>query len=254
MQTRSRFNPFISMMLLVIGLAFIAVMPADAACPDDIVSYWKLDESTPGAPNGTYEDFVRDNDGTGNANPTGVAGNVNGAQQFDGATTGIDVAADHSFNWLTGDSFSIEFWIRRNGAVVGANQVAIGRSAGPNPNTSLIWWVGIGGDADATVTQNVINFILGDSDGGGFVTVKGTTDVTDDQWHHVVAVRDRSAGAAGQNLLYVDGQLDIAAGVDAAYNAGFDSATANLTFGYLDLLTLFRLQGNLDEIAFSTER
>ena len=210
------------------------------------MSAWPLDETT--GPD--YADAFDSNDGTGNASPLAVGGAIDGAQQFDGATTGIDVAADNSFNWLTGDSFSFEFWIRRNGAVVGNNQVAIGRSAGANPNTSLIWWMGIGGDADATVTQNVIDFILGDADGGGFVTVKGTTDVTDDQWHHVVAVRDRSAGAAGQNLLYVDGNLDIAAGVDAAYNAGFDSATAKVTFGYLDLGALFRLQGSLDAVAF----
>ena len=94
------------------------------------------------------------------------------------------------------ESFSIEFWVRRNGAVTGDNQVAIGRTGG-----GPTWWVGIGGDNDPTVNQNAAVFFLGDNNGGATTTLKGTTDITDDDWHHVVAVRDRSLGANGQNPL-----------------------------------------------------
>ena len=60
----------------------------------------------------------------GNASPLTVGGAIDGAQQFDGSTTGIDVDADHSFNWLTDDSFSIEqleAWVqaRTSGSVQG---------------------------------------------------------------------------------------------------------------------------------------
>ena len=118
-------------------------------------------------------------------------------------TTGIDVPADRSFNWAVDESFSIEFWVRRNGDVTGENQVAIGRI---DSGSSLVWWVGIGDDTDPTVNQNAAVFVLADNNGGSAATLKGTTDITDNEWHHVVAVRDSSLGANGQNLLYVDGQ------------------------------------------------
>ena len=171
--------------------------------PDDTISLWNLDEVTPG----TYVDSFDGNNGTGNANPTADAdGTVNGAQAFDvAAATGIDVEPDSSFNWTVDESFSIEFWVRRNGAVTGDNQVAIGRTGG-----GPTWWVGIGGDNDPTVNQNAAVFFLGDNNGGATTTLKGTTDITNNAWHHVVAVRDRSLGANGQNLLYVDGQVEVA--------------------------------------------
>jgi hypothetical protein len=146
---------------------------------------------------------------------------------------------DRSFDWYNNESFSIEFWIRRNGAV-GGNQVAIGRDDG-NPATSLHWWVGI---LDGVI--DTASFTLGDNNGGSITTVTGNTDLTDDVWHHVVAVRDADAGAAGQNLLYVDGVLDIPA-VDAAYDAGFGSISAVLNIGYL--AGGFRFGGLLDEVA-----
>ena len=232
-------NVFIFMMLITLSLIFQPAISTFAACPEDISSYWKLDETTPG----TYEDFIKDNDGTGNDNPAADSdGIVNGAQAFDVAdTTGIDVAPDSSFNWLVDESFSIEFWVRRNGAVTGDNQVAIGRVGR--------FWVGIGGDNDVTVNQNAAVFFLTDNNGGSAATLKGTTDITDNEWHHVVAVRDRSLGANGQNRLYVDGQEESNSPMDATYDAGFDSATAELTIGYLNVGSFFRLTGGLDEVA-----
>ena len=87
------------MMLIILGLTFQPAISTYAACPDGISSYWKLDEVTPG----TYVDFIKDNNGTGNANPTADAdGTVNGAQAFDvAAATGIDVEPDSSFNWTS---------------------------------------------------------------------------------------------------------------------------------------------------------
>ena len=212
--------------------------------PDDTISLWDLDETTPG----TYEDDFDGNDGTGNADPTATTdGVVAGAQTFNGTTTGIDVPADKSFNWAVDDSFSIEFWIKRNGDVTDENQVAIGRI---DSGSSLVWWVGIGEDTDPNVTQNAANFLLVDRNGGVLadLSLKGTTDITDNEWHHVVAVRDSSLGANGQNLLYVDGQPDAVA-LDAAYDTGFDSATADINIGYLDVGTFFRLEGGIDEVA-----
>ena len=112
MKKKSKFNVFTFMMLIITGLTFQPFISTYAACPDDITGYWKLDETTAG----TYADFINGKDGTGNVDPTPATGMVNGAQQFDGATsTGIDVPADRSFNWHGNDSFSIEFWVKTDG-------------------------------------------------------------------------------------------------------------------------------------------
>lgn len=230
------FNKKISLLLVgAMGIVFLITGSAYADCPAGMVSYWNLDETS----GDKYADVFDGNDGTGNNNPTATAGRVNGGQQF-AAGTGIDVPPDNAFNWAEDDSFSIEFWIKRNGAP-GAAQVAIGRDAG-NPGTSLHWWVGI--DAG----DNVITFSLGDNDGGSITDVVGATSITNDAWHHVVAVRNSSLGADGQNLLYIDGNLDTAA-VDADYDAGFDSATAELNIGRLDLAPGYQFVGGLDEVA-----
>ena len=237
MQKKSKFNLFTFMMLIVLGLTFQPAISTYALCPADITAYWKLDDTTAG----TYADFIKDNDGTGGAaNPTLVpdpGGVVNGAQAFNG-TAEINVPANYIFDWAVDDSFSIEFWVKRDGAVTD-EQVAIGRY---DPTSR--WWVGI------ETTKNAASFVLRDIDGApSSPTLIGTTDITDNQWHHVVAVRDRNAGAAGQNLLYVDGKLDVAA-LNVVYNTGFDS-TADLNIGYWDFngTPSFHLDGMLDEVA-----
>ena len=243
MQKKSKLTVFTFMMLIILGLTFQPAISTYAAYPAELISYWKLDETA--GPD--YVDSFGDNDGTGGsatgaADPTAVTGQVKGAQLF-GGTAEINVPADESFNWAVDDSFSIELWIKRFSAFNGDNEVAIGRNDG-DPSTNLHWWVGIRGSS-----PNVVNFTLGDSDGpppGELLpAVTGDTDITDNVWHHVVAVRDSSAG---QNLLYVDGQLDAPA-LDVAYNAGFGSSTAELNIGYLDLNQLFHLQGGIDEVA-----
>ena len=237
------------MVIVVIGLGFQPAISSFAACPDDIILYLKLDESNPpDAANDNYADFIGDNDGLGAANPTATTGIVNGAQQFDGSADGIDVKVDKSFNWLVDDSFSIEFWVKTNGDVdvTGANQVVIGRD---DPTAGdLRWWVGIGGGDDVTVNQNAIAFVLGDNN-FTYIILAGTTDVTDNKWHHVVAVRDRRAGTGnqGENRLYVDGELD--ASGDARYDAGFNAPSGDLNIGYLNLLSRFRFAGAIDEVA-----
>jgi hypothetical protein len=231
MQKKSKFNVFTFMMLIILCLTFQPAISAYAACPDTISSYWKLDE----ADGPTYADFIKDNDGTGTVNPTAAAGIVNGAQQFDGATTGIDVAADRSFDWSVGESFSIEYWIKRDVAP-GAIEVAVGRD---DATSSLQWWTGLSNDGKAS-------FILrGKDDSGAAGDMLGVGPViSDGDWHHVVAVRD---GVNGKNLLYVDG-VEVG-NLDVTYTDGFDSTSSALNIGWLNFSTFFHFGGALDEIA-----
>ena len=166
---------FTFLLVGALGLVFLTMEAAYAVCPDDIVSYWKLEEDAD-----PYVDSINGNDGAESGALTRTAGRVSFGQLFNGTDSEINVPADGSFGWGKDESFSIEFWIRRDGAVLGANQVAIGRDDG---SSSLTWWVGIEG-----LDENVVRFILRDTDGSSLSAFSGDTVVTDNAWHHVVAV------------------------------------------------------------------
>ncbi|MFZ5917451.1 MAG: LamG-like jellyroll fold domain-containing protein [Chloroflexota bacterium] len=195
-----------------------------------LIAYWKLDE-TEGM---TYDDALDGHDGgcAGDC-PAPAAGHTDGGQAFDGSSSGIDVPPHSAFDWGPDDSFSIEFWLRTDSASTCAgNQVVVGRD---DSASQLHWWVGCRDGGQAT-------FYLVDSDGQA-ASVIGTTDLTDGGWHHVTAVRD--AGVK-QLRLYVDETREGAA--TTAFAAGFDSTTAALNIGWLNLSGGFHFDGHLDEI------
>jgi uncharacterized repeat protein (TIGR01451 family) len=203
-------------------------------CPNDMLAYWKLDE-TGGS---TYDDFHYGYDGEcAGTCPAPAAGQVNGGQAFDGSSSGIDVSVvpgDDSFDWGAQDSFSIEFWLQTDSASTCAgNQVVVGRD---DSSTSLHWWIGCRNGGGA-------NFRLTDVDGNS-AGVRGDTDLTDGVWHHVVAVRDASAG---EIRIYIDGTQEDSESV--TYSAGFGSTTAALNVGWLNLHPYYHFDGTLDELA-----
>jgi hypothetical protein len=241
-----------------LGLIFFTTGLVFADPPADTISYWKLDEDPAPA---EYVDSVGTNNGVpGPAVPAPTPGVVpvptitvpNTAQLFDGATTGIDVTADASFDWAANASFSIELWMNRvdnGGAYIATNEVIIGRDdTYPLPAVgTLHWWVGIDKDGPA---PNVATFVLGDTGAWAPASafgVTGTTDIANGQWHHIVAVRDDAAGAI---LMYVDGVLENQKAVaTGAYANGFDS-TEDLTMGYMffDAADFF-FEGSIDEVS-----
>jgi uncharacterized repeat protein (TIGR01451 family) len=205
-------------------------------CPADMIAYWKLDEVS------GYRDFYYGREGEcAGSCPAAAAGHyndVNGAQAFDGNATGIDVPAvpgDDSFNWGVHDSFSIEFWLHTDSAsTCSGNQVVVGRD---DSSTDLHWWTGCWDGGQAA-------FYLADTS-GNLVGVIGTeTDLTDGSWHHVVAVRDADAN---EIHIYVDGFGENSTA--ATYTHGFDSPTAALNIGWLNLVHGFHFNGIIDEVA-----
>ncbi len=238
MQKKSKFNVFIFMMFVLLGLTFQPAISSYATCPEDIFFYLKLDETA----GPTYEDFIKDNDGTGSANVAATTdGILNGAQEFNGTDTEINVDADNSFDWKSDESFSIEFWVKTdNFSAGGDNQVVIGRTDGP-----LQWWVGING------ANGRISFFLRDRTGAGDTAdLDGVESATnpiipsDGSWHHVVAVRD-DVEDNNTNFIYVDGVLQGSSTFD--YTNGFGSSTAALNIGHLN--SNFYFDGLIDEVA-----
>ena len=208
---------------------FTIVVGADPHCPADTISLWSMDALQ----GSTLPDFFGVNDGSciGDC-PSAATGQVSGAMQFNGSTTGVNVPAHSSFNWAADGSFTIEYWMKKSTACTG-NEVVMGRT---DPGRGLFWWTGCWGD------DNTAAFML--LGGNGVNTVKGTTPLTDGEWHHIAVVRD---GSLGQSRLYVDGFLEGTANSD--YTNDFSSLTAPLNIGWFNLDPFFHYNGMVDELA-----
>ncbi len=84
-----------TVLILLMFRSFTIHVIDPAAIPAGLISYWKLDETV----SGTYVDQMGINNGTGNVSPTPSAGQVSGAQLFDGSTTKIEVPANPSLDF-----------------------------------------------------------------------------------------------------------------------------------------------------------
>ncbi|MDN5203126.1 Ig-like domain-containing protein [Fulvivirgaceae bacterium BMA10] len=206
--------------------SFTVTVNNNTLCVADLISYWKLDESS----GSSYRDLF-DNNATCSTCPTATTGKIAGGQQFD-LTTSLSAASSSSWNWSSDDSFTIEFWLNTTSSTSG-NRVIVGRD---DSSTDLHYWVGLD-------DSGVARFVLRDRSGAG--TSIGTgfgSALNDGSWHHVVAIRDDSDNT---NKLYVDGTLVDQATVD--YTSGFDSSV-DLNIGWLNLSSGFHYEGTLDEI------
>lgn len=225
-----RFRPGISIsaLLCVFFVCCISFNAAAAAvCTEGLTDYWKFDETS-----GTV--FANSTGSRGAACvgscPGPVAGRIGNAVQFNGTGTGLEVPANPSINWGLGQSFSIEFWMKED-SVCNENQVVVGRN-----DTSIHWWAGCwkGGTA---------GFVLRDRNGNIAILI-GSIPIADGQWHHIVGTRD--AGTNTLNL-YVDAVKDVS--ITQNFSTGFESPTAKLDIGWLQLDSGYHFAGSVDELA-----
>jgi hypothetical protein len=210
--------------------------------PDNITSLWDLNEN--------YDDAVGQNQGQVVA-PTIAPklddSGINGSMKFNSAGgTGINVAPSRSFDWYGDENFSIELWAKTEGFK--KVQVFVGRK---NTGAStLSWWLGIAQDGGAA-------FALFDRLGNGETVTEGigTGKLADNQWHHVVLVREASLDGENNILntttVYIDGKSEFSSSA-GTYAAAFSSLTAPMTIGYFltgGTTPQFHFDGSLDEVA-----
>jgi hypothetical protein len=201
-------------------------------CPLDMISYWKLDETT----GSTYVDFVGANDGncTDNNCPLPEDGILAGGQRFMG-NQGIDIPASTDFDWDSNSDFSIELWANIPEAeVCDGSVIFIGRHAGVPA-----WWVGCDHISNKAV------FSIRDSAGNG-KEISGGPALNDEAWHHIVAIYD-----GGTNLvqIFVDGQL---AAAETKIFTGNWISQKEINIGYYEVVygpPYYYFSGTLDEIA-----
>jgi hypothetical protein len=197
-------------------------------CPVETIVYYQLEETA--AP---YNDLLGGSNATCSNCPSQVPARVGFGQSFDGLDDEVTVADDNDqFDWAATDSFTIEYWMQKSTAC-SSNEVILGRDATEN---SLHWWTGCS-------DNGTVSFQLRDTSNAG-IFIGGSGDVINDgDWHHLVFVRDESNN---ENRIYVDGVETHNGHHDYAY--GFDS-TVPLDIGYLNLGSLYRYDGLLDEVA-----
>jgi len=208
-------------------------------CSGDMASLWALDEIS----GDFFVDALYGNHGMGSLSPVSVTGKIAGAQNFNGIDMGINVPPDDSFNWTDDASFSIAYWIKRKDSAFHRNEVVLGRDDGSV--SKMHWWTGLRTDGKAT-------FVLIATNGKGSGSretgeyLEGNDDLTDGIWHHITVARD---SASTENRLYVDGELNDSVSIAYDIGAGFESESAHLNMGWLNLGPGYHFSGTIDEVA-----
>lgn len=205
-----------------------------AICPPKMISYWKLDESWSMLQE--YHDYVCTNDASGVAiapglGPVPVVGRVGGAQQFDGVSAGIIVYGPHNrYDFAANSSFTFESWVKHPEPNNG-EEIIVERKAVNNGHAINLKF----NSPKATFSVRSVT--------GELFSVTGVKNLFDDQWHHIVGVKD---GDLNQLRIYVDGVLENT--VSANYTSGF-SSTAGLCIGFRQTTVNKFFKGAIDEVA-----
>ncbi len=210
--------------------SFTITVTESVNCPDGIISLHRLDEGA--GPD--YADFYDEHNALASVSPTATTGIVNGAQLF-GATTKLDIPDNGSeFDWLQSGSFSFECWVKTSTT---AAMVAVGRNR--TDYVAARWLVGTNSSGRAT-------FELRDN-GGPNTIISGTKNIADNQWHHIVAVRN---GLTNVNVLYVDGVSEATLTKSYVHTFKADNPL-NVTLGYLKVAQgeEYHFIGTIDEVA-----
>jgi hypothetical protein len=213
-----------------------AVCTPDA---DGMRAYWPFDDG-PAVP--SFADVIENtafNNGicVGVNCPTStVSGKVSSAFTFDGNDE-IQVATTTDLDFTIGGEMSVETWVKINDTTpdqCSTRVVFVGRW---ESNPGAAWWLGC-------IEGNVAAFHMRDSNNKA-ITVAGTSEINDGEWHHIVGTRD---GTANINKIYVDGVLENSD--TPAFTGLLTFTNKDITIGHLDRPTpLYWLDGTLDEMA-----
>ena len=178
--------------LVVLGLCGIV----SATTP---IAHWEFDE---GAGTDAY-DSIGTNDGIFVGDPCWVAGKIgNYALDFDGDDDYIYVGdpVDGSLDFGESDSFSISAWIKTSQEITTTTEVIVNKRRWVDYPVYGIYKEGYA----VGIYQSKLSFGVEDSSDNS-TGIHGQTVIDDGEWHHIVAIRDKTSDKL---YLYVDGLLD----------------------------------------------
>lgn len=213
----------------------ITVAPADTTPPagnelDNLTHLWQFNDGT----NTRFENHIGGEATCSNPGcPVTTPSLFTSGQRFDGIDDLLVSPYDDRLGWQAADKITLEIWMRKNGGTC-LEEVALGRI---DPSSNVRWWLGCDN------TQAVFNIVDANSN---TVTLRGTSNITDNQWHHVAVVKN----GAGNHRLYVDGKQEQALN-SVTLTGSFIGNFAPLTIG--GLTTGNHFTGELDEVAIHGE-
>jgi hypothetical protein len=211
--------------------SFRIFLADEPVCPAGILALWKLNETS----GPTYVDYYNAHTIEATVAPTATAGKINGGQLFNSSTI-LDIPDNGTeFDWAYTADFSFEFWMKTSST---ATMVVLGRFREDYPNAAN-FWVG--------TSNGKANFYLRDNgDPAKEFEISSTASLADNQWHHVIAVRE---GSVQKNKLYVDGLLVSSVTTNYA-NSFISDEPTEINLGWFDNTpTGYHFVGALDEVA-----
>ena len=198
----------------------------DAAVDKNTVAVWLFEEGT--------GQVVKDASGNGHdgefeGSPKWVKGKFGTGLEFPGDAGGYVVV--NSTKKLELEELSIEAWVKVEESTGKWQGVVCKQQAGCNNRNYGIW---------VHVDKSVLHAQIG-ANGACAFSIDGTTDITDDKWHHLAFTYDGKMGR-----LYVDGELE----TEAPNGQTFQSADP-ITIGVPNLNNANGLKGIIEEIRIS---
>lgn len=141
-----------------------------------------------------------------------------------------------SADWYFGtDAFTVDFWVRYNGAPSASYLVS------QIVDSGHLWLIGWGSN---TISVNNYNGADTISFSAPFIPVA-------DIWYHIAIVRIDNGNAASSWRVFVNGVAQTLTLVAGAWNGSFDNYAAALTIGARTVATTSYLNGWLDEVRIS---
>ncbi|MDE0423951.1 MAG: LamG domain-containing protein [Candidatus Poribacteria bacterium] len=220
------FYSFLCLLVVFIVSTFIGAIQADAAVDENTVAVWLFEE---GAGNVVKDASGNGHDGEFEGSPKWVKGKFGTGLEFPGDSSGYVVV--NSTKQLELEELSIEAWVKVEESTGKWQGMVCKQQAGCGNRNYGIW---------VHVDQSVLHAQIG-ANGACAFSIDGTTDITDDKWHHLAFTFDGKMGR-----VYVDGELEN----EAPNDATFQSADP-ITIGVPNLNNANGLKGIIEEIRIS---
>ena len=225
--TNAKFFNSIKRILLVLTVLFLFSGGfADAAVDKNTVAVWLFEE---GAGRTVKDASGNGHDGKFASSPKWVKAKFGTGLELPGDAGGYVVV--DSTKKLELDTLSIEAWVKVKESTGKWQGMVCKQQAGCTNRNYGIW---------VHVDQSVLHAQIG-ANGGCAFNINGTSDITDNKWHHLAFTYDGKMGR-----VYVDGELET-----EAPNAQSFQSDDPITIGVPNLDNANGLKGIIDEIRIS---
>ncbi len=228
---------------------FLVYISTAVECDDDLISYWKLDETT----GDVYEDYKGGYSATSLTPLTNATGKVDNAKTFTplGQTDQFVYVPDtDQYDFASSGGFSISVWFKYDGQYitgVDKNQVLIAKGSASVEDESLILLMVQTEDVSTPVVSFSLKVALADDP----IKTVSSGPISPGQWYNAIAVYQ---GASSGQLAYPKIYLNTVPSSPAPHifhNANFNTKY-ELNIGYWGRYeeNRYPFNGSMDEILF----